>query len=229
MPEETMEWYGVRCILRLENRGQYEERITLWRALSFDHAAELAGQEARRYGEACQEELLEYSESYWIDRELFELDAEVFSSLRRSDLAPVQYINTFFSTGREHNREHWPSTDEGSELQWYGVRCLFWWVDREDQPFEERVTLWQAASSDRGVELAEHEAREYAQNIGAEYLEFFQVCDLRETGNVRDGMVAFSLLRDSDLPPDDYITAFFDTGREGMSPAGQLSCTRKPH
>jgi hypothetical protein len=223
MAEGIAEWYGVRCIFRfLENGGgRYEERITLWRAQSFDHAAELAGQEARRYAEESQEEFLEYSESYWIDRELFELDPEVFSSLRDSDLVPVEYINTFFSTGREHNRGEQPSTDGSGELQWYGVRCLFWWVDREDQPFEERITLWRATSPYRGVELAEQEAREYAQNIGSEYLDFSQVYGLGEGGNVRDGMVVFSLLRDSDLPPEDYIVAFFDTGRERMRPGGQ--------
>jgi hypothetical protein len=191
--------------------GQYEERITLWRAQSFDQAAELAGQEARRHAEECQEEFLEYSESYWIDREVFELDQEVFSSLRRSDLAPSQYINTFFATGGEHNRECPPSAGGGGELEWYGVRCLFWWVQREDQPFEERVTLWRASSAERAVELAEQEAREYARIIGAEYLEFSQVYALGEAGEPRDGMVVFSLLRDSDLPPEDYVSAFFAT------------------
>jgi hypothetical protein len=222
MPEKILDysgWYGMRCIFRLRDSesGSYEERITLWRAQNFDEAHELAKREARRYAEECQADFLEHSEGYWIDREIFELDAEVFSWLRESDLDPAEYISTFYSTGREHDHGNRPSVSGGG-LEWYGVRCLFWWVDWEDRPFEERITLWQAISADHAVELAEQEAREYEHDSGIDYLEFSQVYSCGEGANVREGMVAFSLLRDSDLSPDLYIATFFNTGREGVRP-----------
>jgi hypothetical protein len=208
-------WYGVRCVFRLRESegGPYEERITLWRAQSFDEAHELAEREARRYAEDRQAEFLEHSESYWIDPEIFEVDAEVFSWLRKSKLGSAEYISTFYSTGRERNRKS-RSSASGGGLEWYSVRCLFWWVDWEDQPFEERITLWQATSADHAVELAEREAREYGQDSGIEYLGFSQAYDCGEGGDVREGMVAFSLLRDSDLSPDDYVASFFSEGRD---------------
>ncbi|MGH9439736.1 MAG: hypothetical protein ACRD22_18115 [Terriglobia bacterium] len=213
-------WYGVRCVFRLlENEdGHYEERVTLWQAQSFDHAHELAKQEARRYAVECRAEFLDHSDAYWIDPEIFELDAEVFSLLRESDLASAEYISTFYSTGREHGCRGRPSASGDGGLEWYGVRCLFWWSGWESQAFEERITLWQAISASRAADLAEQEAREYVQDSGIEYLGFSQVSGCTVGGDVREGMVAFSLVRDSCLSPDDYITAFFNTGRERVRP-----------
>jgi hypothetical protein len=222
MPEEIPEypgWYGVRCIFRLRDcePGAYEERVTLWRAQNYGEAHELANREARRYAEACPADFLEHSEAYWIDREIFELDAEVFSWLRESDLDPAEYIKTFYSTGRERDQGNQLSASGGG-LEWYGVRCLFWWVDWAGQPFEERITLWQAASADQAVEMAERDARGYADDSGIDYLEFSQVCGCGAGAEVEEGMMVFSLLRESDLSPDLYIATFFNTGREGVRP-----------
>jgi hypothetical protein len=204
--------------LRKNEGGQYEERITLWRAESFEQAHDLANREATRYAEGRQAESLDYSEAYWIDPEIFELDVEIFSLLRESDLAPAEYISTFYSTGREHSRSDQSSASNGGELEWYGVRCLFWWVGWDRQPFEERITLWQAASAGDAVHLAEQEAREYCgPDSRIDYLGFSQAFGCATAGDVRDGMVAFSLVRDSDLATDDYLTTFFDTGRERQS------------
>jgi hypothetical protein len=92
---------------------------------------------------------------------------------------------------------------------WFGVRCVF--HDTEGV-FEERVTIWRAGDLEEAVELAEVEAEEYAEAVEAEYLGFAQVFGMAEPP--AHGAVAFSLLRDSDLAPDDYLDHFFDTGDE---------------
>jgi hypothetical protein len=101
--------------------------------------------------------------------------------------------------------------DEDSE--WFSVRCVFHWVDWEGEPYEERITLWQAASLDDAIELAEQEARRYESDTGVRYVGLAQAYALG-VPELTGGTEIFSLLRDSDLTPDDYVTAFFATGRE---------------
>ena len=115
------------------------------------------------------------------------------------------------------------------EQPWYAVRCVFratenrpWRpVDlrRGESAYEERITLWRAASFEEAVERAEAEAREYAAGIvddSIEYVGFAQAFHL--FGEPNDGEEIFSLIRVSDLDSDDYIDRFFDTGRERERP-----------
>jgi hypothetical protein len=210
------QWYGVRSVARFARGegGTYEERVTLWRARSFEQAGELARQEARRHAGQFQAEFLDYSDSYLIDKEIFELDAEVFSCLQVSSLSPQAYIDTLFSVGRVVPARISASNGDGAGLAWYGVRCLYHWVDWDDRPFEERITLWRAVSGDRAVELAEEEAAQYTEDSGIEYLGFSQVYGPCEGDEVVEGMVVFALSRDSDLPPEAYIEKFFGMVRE---------------
>jgi hypothetical protein len=103
--------------------------------------------------------------------------------------------------------------------------------------YEERVTLWYAKSADDAFTQAETEAAYYAAKIvgNGEVLDLFQAYRLPEheyetagetltdeTGIVASpkiflgepGSELFSLIRDSDLSPDEYIKRFFDTGTE---------------
>lgn len=97
--------------------------------------------------------------------------------------------------------------------QWYAVRCVFQLpTDDEGFAYEERLTLWQAASSDEAIARAENEASEYIDNLGLTYLELAQSFQLFEPP--ANGKEVFSLIRESDLPPKEYLDAFFDTGRE---------------
>ncbi len=93
--------------------------------------------------------------------------------------------------------------------EWFGVRCVF--ADPEGT-YEERVTLWQAGSFDEAVLLAEAEATDYAADVGSRFLGFAQAYVMPEPPG--HGVEAFSLLRDSDLEPDEYLDRFFDTGDE---------------
>jgi hypothetical protein len=100
------------------------------------------------------------------------------------------------------------------EQGWYTVRCVFRWTSWEGRPFEERITLWRADSLDDAIELAEREARTYAEENGVERLSFSQAYQLSDGSELENGAEVFSLLRDSELTPDDYIDTFFSTGTE---------------
>ncbi|MEU4624889.1 hypothetical protein AB0G04_33570 [Actinoplanes sp. NPDC023801] len=95
---------------------------------------------------------------------------------------------------------------------WFSVRCVFR-LDAEDPAtYEERVTVWKAASFAEAVALAEADAVDYATDVDGEYLGLAQAYAMAD--ELGHGAEVFSLLRDSSLEPDDYMDAFFDTGSE---------------
>jgi hypothetical protein len=108
--------------------------------------------------------------------------------------------------------------DEGSS--WYGVRFLFQHgpADADGTAYEERITVWRAGSFNEAIELAEAEAAEYAELVGASDLGLVQAYVLPEPPG--QGAEVFSLIRDSGLTADDYIDRFFDTGGERQQAAG---------
>lgn len=105
-----------------------------------------------------------------------------------------------------------------SELAWFAVRCVFQSgtaLATGATTYEERVTLWRAGSAEKAVERAEAEALDYAGTITESpdtYLGIAQSYQL--FGDPADGAEIFSLMRDSDLAPKDYLDSFFDTGTE---------------
>lgn len=101
--------------------------------------------------------------------------------------------------------------------------------------YEERITIWRAAKFDAAYALALGEAQ-----LAASYLKEGAVLDLfhvfrlfddpsygantpSETSNEASAFTAahgaevFSLIRDSELSPRDYLDQFFDTGWEQVS------------
>jgi hypothetical protein len=104
-------WYAVRCVFRSgwppEFAGQsYEERITLWRASSFDEAIERAEIEAEDYASAIVEgpdTYLHLAQAYMLDDEPGD-GGEIFSLVRVSALQPEAYLERHFTTGTE--RQH---------------------------------------------------------------------------------------------------------------------------
>jgi hypothetical protein len=81
--------------------------------------------------------------------------------------------------------------------------------------FEERITLWLADSADEAIERAEAEAEQHAAEIDdapSTYLGLAQSFHLFDAP--ADGTEVFSLLRDSELPADEYLSTFFATGSE---------------
>lgn len=100
----------------------------------------------------------------------------------------------------------------------YTVRMVIRWAPRSDQKkkflYEERITIWNSESLEAAIDEAEKEVRDYADD-GAEPLDFFQGYWMpEEIDLIQQGTEVFSLLRDSDLEPLDYLDTFFDTGAE---------------
>ncbi len=107
------------------------------------------------------------------------------------------------------------------DVAWFAVRCIFsvgWPPEAAGKAYEERITLWRARSLDEAIARAEEEAQEYASAIEdapSTYLRLAQGYQLVD--EPADGAEAFSLIRSSDLPPDEYLDRFFDTGEERQS------------
>lgn len=103
--------------------------------------------------------------------------------------------------------------------RWYAVRCLFnWGHSREPESvgenvYEERIIVLEADSFDEALQGAEDEAVEYASDYGVEYLGFAQSYYMG-ADRIADRTEVFSLLRESKLGAEAYISRFFDTGDE---------------
>jgi hypothetical protein len=95
-------------------------------------------------------------------------------------------------------------------MEWYAVRHVL----QHDDLFEERITLWQAASEDDAIARAEVEAADHAATLGegSEALDLFQSYRLPDPPT--DGAEVFSLMRRGSTQAEDYINRFFDTGQE---------------
>ncbi|MGJ8640590.1 MAG: hypothetical protein ACSHYA_14470 [Opitutaceae bacterium] len=106
----------------------------------------------------------------------------------------------------------------------YSVRSVLEWTGRNEirkkHLYEERITVWNAESLDEAIALAEKEEAEYihcesSKKEAMVSLSFYQAYWAYEEVDLRkQGLEIFSLLRESDLEPDDYLDAFFDTGTE---------------
>ena|SRR5260221_3627673 len=96
-----MDWFAVRHVI--ENEGSFEERITLWRATSEDEAISRAGAEASSYIGMVGGSLLGLFQCYRAGEPPTD-GSEVFSLIRRSDLAASRYLDAFFDTGTELQR-----------------------------------------------------------------------------------------------------------------------------
>ncbi len=97
------------------------------------------------------------------------------------------------------------------EMFWFGVRCVL--RSNEPQAYEERVTIWRASSFPEAIQRAEKEAKEYGDDVGMEYVGLTQAYKTT-IDDIQDGVEVFSLIRDSDLPANEYIGRFFATGSE---------------
>lgn len=97
----TVTWFSVRCIFKRRDAPQYEERITLLQAGSFEEAIRRAEAEAMEYQESGDFEYLGLAQAYDLRAEEVTNGSEVFSLIRTSPLAPDDYLRAFFDTGLE--------------------------------------------------------------------------------------------------------------------------------
>ncbi|MES4892319.1 hypothetical protein [Streptomyces sp. NPDC096012] len=100
---------------------------------------------------------------------------------------------------------------EPNDPSWYGIRCIFRHGPLE--VYEERITLWTAHSPDEAIERAEAEAAEYCEGLDdVEYVRFAEAYTI--DGAPDEGAEVFSLMRESTLPPKDYVSRYYATGSE---------------
>lgn len=105
--------------------------------------------------------------------------------------------------------------DRSDELRWFSVRCLF---AHGVGMYEERITVWRARDFADAIRLAEEAAAEYVEDLSdgvvpTSYIGYAQAYELVDEPGT-PGAEVFSLIRDSELPPGEYIDRFFDTGTE---------------
>jgi hypothetical protein len=114
MTESLANWFGVRCVFELDpavgadtEPRVFEERVTIWQASDLDSAIELAEAESVDYATILDAKYIGLAQAYKIDGTPAQ-GTEVFSLIRRSDLAPREYLNAFFETGQEIQRPTTP-------------------------------------------------------------------------------------------------------------------------
>lgn len=98
-----LQWYSVRCHFRVDE-GHYEERITVWQAVGFDEAINLAEAEAESYPDG---DYLGSCDCFHLPDAGMQASqgAEIYSLVRASNLEPDTYLRTFFFTGSERSAE----------------------------------------------------------------------------------------------------------------------------
>ena len=112
---------------------------------------------------------------------------------------------------------------EAMKASWYSVKCLFHHPTRKSDGeaflYEERVTLWSAASFEEAHRLAEKEGRQYAKEAGCVFVastDSFQLFD----DELSPGVEVYSSMRGSNLQPSDYRVTFCVTARDRLKPLG---------
>jgi hypothetical protein len=92
-------------------------------------------------------------------------------------------------------------------VAWFAIRHVI----ENERSFEERITLWEARSADEAILRAERDVEEYVSLLGGQKpLGLFQSYELAEPPG--DDREVFSLIRRSDLSPEEYLDSFFSTG-----------------
>ncbi|MDQ3686622.1 MAG: DUF4288 domain-containing protein [Acidobacteriota bacterium] len=115
-------WYAAKCIfLHAETSGghkqMYEERIILLRARSFDEAIDRTEKEAEEYcNDLDGSKYVGYVDVFHLTEGKVGDGAEIFSSMRRSDLQPKEYLNQFYPDEPDNcetiaEAHHWYNLD----------------------------------------------------------------------------------------------------------------------
>ena len=94
-------WFSVRCLL--QHDGGFEERMTLWRALSFEAARAEAEDESQLYGHLVGARHVGVVGSFCLAEDSPGQGSELFSLRRDSPLSAEDYLSRFLLTGAEHS------------------------------------------------------------------------------------------------------------------------------
>jgi hypothetical protein len=100
-------WFAVKCLFSHPARADaserflYEERITLWRASSFQEAFALAEAEAAEYARSSTCTFVRATDSFHLFEDSVSHGSEVWSVMRGSGMEPELYAETFCATPRD--------------------------------------------------------------------------------------------------------------------------------
>jgi hypothetical protein len=100
-------WYTVKCLFHHPTRkaeGEaylFEERVTLWKADTFEAAHRLAEAEAREYASEANCVFVASTDSFHLFDRIVKQGTEVYSIMRGSNLKPNVYRDTFCITKRD--------------------------------------------------------------------------------------------------------------------------------
>ena len=95
---------------------------------------------------------------------------------------------------------------------WFSVRYVV--RHTKNDMYEEKTVLVKANSHEEALEKAETEAREYCQDLkDAEYLGYAETFHLFDEV-VEDGTEIYSVMRSSNLSPEEYMKTYINTGNE---------------
>jgi hypothetical protein len=96
-------------------------------------------------------------------------------------------------------------------------------LHRTTAVYEERVVVFLAEDFGNALAKAEVEAARYAAQFeDVEDLGYFTVYDMTEE-SIRDGTEVFSLMRDSQMPPQDFLDRYHDRQSERASDVADQS------
>jgi len=214
-----VDWYAVRCVFRLSPPvDRYVERIALWQAESFVDAIAAAEPDAEQRAEREGLEYLGFADAFrthQMHHDHPDHGDEVFSLLRDSKLAPEPYLDTFFTAGGAGPLSDPDHAGDG----WYAVRRVVLWSERDS--YEERITLWRAASAAAAVHDSAVESRQYAVELVGDGVDLgLAQCHHLGPDRPSHGDEIFAYARTSRLAPPEYLDAFFDTGEERADDLG---------
>ena len=103
------------------------------------------------------------------------------------------------------------------EQHWYGVKCLIEKIGLSEVPdahvYEERVVIFRASDFDDAMEQAEREASEYAQQSGGHYIGYCNAFKI-DSAKIENGTEVYSVMREVTASPSEFITRYYDDGRD---------------
>ncbi len=106
------------------------------------------------------------------------------------------------------------------EREWYGVKCIFehdgLTQEAEATLYEERVVILRATNFDDATAQGEAEAQQYCSAIGNDSIRYTGFISAYRTADTEltEPMEVYSLMRETTLPREDFITRFYDDGSE---------------
>lgn len=216
----TLSWYTTRSIIRRPDLGGYEERLTSWYTGPFQAAVTAAEVEADRYTASVPGGYrLGFVDVYHtgLESALLRSGDEIYSLLRDGEGNGSGFRRRYYPLSAAREPATGPSRKHHPTLRWYAVQALLKWEGRG--VFEERITIWHAASAESAERQARRESHRYGVTNRHPTLVAIMAVDEIGPARPNHGDLIFTFVRPSTAAPDEYLDTFFDAGPE-VGPVG---------